>query len=633
MRLHQVIAAAAPGDAVTGQALAWRTALRGWGADGDVVAEHVHPALSNEVRRLDAGSEVLRSADALVLHYSVWSRAVEAALQSGVPVALYYHNVTPGAMLRPFNPALAQECDRARAGLGRLAGRVGPLIAVSAFNARDLAEAGMGPAHVVPLLLDLPAAAAAARPAGAPPSIVSVGRIVPNKRIDDVLRVFALFRAHRAPGATLTLVGSDDAFEDYRWSLDDLARRIGVAGVRFTGRVEDDVRDAAYADADAYLCMSEHEGFCAPLVEALAHGVPVVARAAAAVPETLGGAGILVDGPDVLPLAAEALHEVVTSERTRDGLAAAGARRLEELRSPAILPLLRSALAAPPRAPVRPPGRVALVVQRYGAEVNGGAEALARRVAGLLAEDLDLTVLTTTALDYRTWANHFPAGEDTVEGVPVVRFPVARERDPASFDALSARAYARPEDLALGAEWMEAQGPDCPGLVEHLRREGGGYDAVAFVTYLYRTTADGIAAVRDRALLVPTLHDEPPARLRIFDEVFASARALVFSTPEERELARGRFGVEDERAFVAGWGVDPPPPGPPAAVSDRPRPPVRPLRRAPRPLEGGGGARRPPRPLPGRRARRPRPRPDRRRGRAAARRSRGCGASASWTRR
>jgi glycosyltransferase involved in cell wall biosynthesis len=213
------------------------------------------------------------------------------------------------------------------------------------------------------------------------------------------------------------------------------------------------------------------------------------------------------------------------------------------------------------------PSRVGLVVQRYGPEVNGGAEQLARRVARLLTGELDLTVLTTCALDYRTWANHYPAGEQDVEGVRVVRFPVARERDVAAFDALSARAYAAPADEALGRRWMEAQGPDAPGLARHLRDEGGRYEAVAFVTYLYRTTADAIGLVADRALLVPTLHDEPPARLAIFRGVFDAARALIFSTEEERELARERFGVGDDRARVAGWGLDPPPPADPARMA------------------------------------------------------------------
>jgi glycosyltransferase involved in cell wall biosynthesis len=344
MRVHQLIAAAAPGDAVTGQALAWQGILRGWGADGAILAEHVHPELEGAVRWLGARGGDLDGADALVLHYSVWSRAVEAALSSGAPLGVCYHNVTPGSLIRAYNPGLADACDRARAELPRLRGRAAVLVADSGFNALELRQAGVGEARVVPLILDVPPVPAPVRPAGSPPSVVSVGRVVPNKRLDDVVRAFALYRGHRAPRATLTLVGTDGGFEGYRVALQDLVDRIGVEGVRFAGRVSDDERDALYARADAYLCMSEHEGFCAPLVEALARGVPVVARRAAAVPETLGGAGVLVDEPDVLPLAAEALHEVVSSQATRAGLAAAAARRHAELRPEAIVPELRSAL-------------------------------------------------------------------------------------------------------------------------------------------------------------------------------------------------------------------------------------------------------------------------------------------------
>src|SRR5687768_7702606 len=122
--------------------------------------------------------------------------------------------------------------------------------------------------------------------------------------------------------------------------------------------------------------------------------------------------------------------------------------------------------------------RVAIVVQRYGVEVNGGSETLARRIAGLLAPEIDVTVLTTCALDYRTWANHYTAGEQEVEGVRVLRFPVDEPRDP-GFDELSARAYASPADEELGRAWMRAQGPRTSLLLEHLRSDGSAYDAVA----------------------------------------------------------------------------------------------------------------------------------------------------------
>jgi glycosyltransferase involved in cell wall biosynthesis len=200
--------------------------------------------------------------------------------------------------------------------------------------------------------------------------------------------------------------------------------------------------------------------------------------------------------------------------------------------------------------------RVALVVQRYGVEVNGGAEALARRVAELLAPRVDLTVLTTRALDYLTWRDDYPPGPTEVNGVRVLRFDVPRPRDLEEFEHVSAAAYAAPKDLALGRKWVRSQGPHAPDLLAHLEQEGERYDAVAFVTYLYATTVEALPFVASRSLLLPAMHEEPPLRLRVFDEIFASARLLLFSTPEELELAQRRFGVPEHRARVVGAGVD-----------------------------------------------------------------------------
>jgi glycosyltransferase involved in cell wall biosynthesis len=212
--------------------------------------------------------------------------------------------------------------------------------------------------------------------------------------------------------------------------------------------------------------------------------------------------------------------------------------------------------------------RVAIVVQRYGEDVNGGSETLARKVAELLVDDIDVTVLTTCALDYLTWADEFPPGAAEVNGVRVLRFPVPKPRDLNDFEQASAEAYALPDDERLGRAWMHAQGPLSPELIEHLAVEGATYDAIAFVTYLYATTVEGLPHVAERALLVPTVHDEPPLRLRIFDDVFALPRLLLFSTPEEHELARTRFGVEDDRVRLVGLGTDEPPPSDPRRFAD-----------------------------------------------------------------
>jgi glycosyltransferase involved in cell wall biosynthesis len=200
--------------------------------------------------------------------------------------------------------------------------------------------------------------------------------------------------------------------------------------------------------------------------------------------------------------------------------------------------------------------KVALVVQRYGLEVNGGAEVLARRVAELIAPEVELTVLTTCALDYLTWEDHYAPGEDEVNGVRVRRFPVPAPRTLRGFEKVSSRAYAAPYDVELGWKWVRSQGPHSPALLRHLEEEGSSYDAVAFVTYLYATTVEGLPLVRDRALLLPAMHDEPPLVLHVFDEVFEAPRLLLFSTPEEMELARQRFGVGRDRSRIVGAGVD-----------------------------------------------------------------------------
>jgi len=203
-----------------------------------------------------------------------------------------------------------------------------------------------------------------------------------------------------------------------------------------------------------------------------------------------------------------------------------------------------------------PRRRVAFVVQRYGEGIDGGSETLCRDVAERLAATADVEVLTTTATDYLTWKNALPAGESIRKGVTVRRFPVASRRWVRSFGRLSERLYRTPHTVEDEIDWMIRQGPRVPTLLEHLKRESKGYDAFVFFTYLYYPTFFGMPLVAGRSVLVPTLHDEPPAHFDIFRGLFHLPRAFVWQTPEERELAREMFDVLDE-GEVAGVGLEP----------------------------------------------------------------------------
>lgn len=325
--VHQIVASVTPGDAVTDQAFAWRAALRSWGHQSEIIAEHVHEGLAAHVLHLDDARERVLDAHVLVLHYSVWSRTVDQVLGAPGEVVLCYHNITPHELLRGYSPALANLCERARAVLPSFRGRCAVVIADSTFNADELGDLGLD-AKVVPLLLNLPREPSPAAVDGER-IVLFVGRIAPNKRLEDAVRAFALYQRRHPPTASFVIVGSDVEFERYRASVENLAADLRVR-VHFTGRVSRDERELWYERASAYLSTSIHEGFCAPLLEAIAHGVPVVARAAGAVPETLGDAGVLISNGDPERFAA-ALQDVISSEQRRKALRTAGTQRLAEL--------------------------------------------------------------------------------------------------------------------------------------------------------------------------------------------------------------------------------------------------------------------------------------------------------------
>jgi glycosyltransferase involved in cell wall biosynthesis len=220
------------------------------------------------------------------------------------------------------------------------------------------------------------------------------------------------------------------------------------------------------------------------------------------------------------------------------------------------------------------PGKVLVVVQRYGAEVTGGSESHARMLVERLALTREVEVATTTALDYWTWAPHFAAGTDTVGGVPVHRFAVERGRS-ADYKDIERKVMLEKHTLADEFEWIDKQGPTCPALLEFLHCHGADYAAILFYTYIYGPTVLGLPLVPERAVLISTAHDEAALRLAPYRALFHLPRAIGFLTPEERALVRRTFrneevpdevlgtvlespGVGDAAAFRARHGIDGP---------------------------------------------------------------------------
>ncbi len=200
--------------------------------------------------------------------------------------------------------------------------------------------------------------------------------------------------------------------------------------------------------------------------------------------------------------------------------------------------------------------KLAVVVQRYGADINGGAELHARYVAEGLARHAQVEVVTTCARDYITWRTDLPAGLDEVHGVPVHRFPVARERDPLAFGRLSERVFHHPHTIQDELEWLDAEGPASPALVQFVRERRGVYDYVLFFSARYYHAFHGARAVPDRAILVPTAERDPALGLAIFQSLFRGVRAVMYNSLEEQGLIAGVAANQNVPGVVVGIGSE-----------------------------------------------------------------------------
>jgi glycosyltransferase involved in cell wall biosynthesis len=341
--VHQVLSGAGPHDAITTEAQMFRAQFRAWGWGGRDHAARIAPGLNGAIAPFNQLAPA--SGDVLLIHHSAASPRLSMLLELPNPKLLLYHNVTPPEWLWNHAPLVAVHCAIGREQLPELVRAARVAAADSAFNAAELRELGAERAEVIPLLLDRTALGPPGHgyPHG-PPTVIFVGRLSPHKRQDDVLKVFALYRRRHAPEARLVLVG-DPVTTGYAARLRALADALAPGAVTIESGIAPAELGDRYRSAHAFMCLSAHEGFCIPLLEAFHFGVPVIARPAGAVPETVGNAGLLVDDRDPAVLA-ELLHLVVSDEPLRTELARRGRERLKAYTPDVVAARLRAAVEA-----------------------------------------------------------------------------------------------------------------------------------------------------------------------------------------------------------------------------------------------------------------------------------------------
>jgi L-malate glycosyltransferase len=328
--VHQVMGVFAERDAVGCHTLALRDALRRRGVESRIFAEDVaagseqaHP-IDELVARPDDGSTVL------IYQASTFAEAAEVCAARGEPLVVNYHNITPARFFARWEPTTTAELAAARCQVAQLASRATLAIADSTYNAHELIDMGYHHVEVAPVLIDLDRMRAprarSAWPDRPGARWLFVGRIAPNKAQHEVVKAFAVFRRLFDRQAVLALPGRSSS-HSYQVAVDALITSLGLDdAVMRPGSVADEDLAALYRDADVFVCLSEHEGFCNTVVEAMAFGVPVVANSAAALPETVGDAAVVLHRPSSAVVAA-AVHRVTSDPRVRDALVAAGYRR------------------------------------------------------------------------------------------------------------------------------------------------------------------------------------------------------------------------------------------------------------------------------------------------------------------
>jgi glycosyltransferase involved in cell wall biosynthesis len=357
-RVHQILATLGYGDAIGNEVLGINRALRAAGYLSEIIVETADPRLEDlTVDYRDIVDEIGED-DLLIHHFSLGSRASRTAFALPCRMAIVYHNITPPEYFLGVHDQLVRQCYHGRRELLAYRTRCEMALGDSEFNRQELEALGFSPTAVLPVVPGF------SHLQGPPDTrvldafdddwtnVLFVGRVIPNKRPDDLIRFFHAYKTWFNPRSRLIIAGSYGGFDAYLAQLHALIAALGVRDVHILGQVTNEELTALYDCADVYLCASEHEGFCVPLVEAFYKGVPVVAYAATAVPATMDGGGVLYETRDPRRVAAivdGVISDSVVQETILERQDAALDRMLGKDFDGTLLHLVAEILAAPRR--------------------------------------------------------------------------------------------------------------------------------------------------------------------------------------------------------------------------------------------------------------------------------------------
>ena len=364
-RVHQILATLGYGDAIGNEVLGINRALRRAGYTSEIIVETADPRLEDLTVDYRDIVDELDEQDLLIHHFSLGSRASRTAFALPSRMALIYHNITPPEYFLGVHDQLVRQCYHGRRELLPYRTRCDIALGDSEFNRQELETLGFPQTAVLPVVPDFthldvsPDTRILREYDDEWTNILFVGRVIPNKRPDNLIRFFHAYKTLYNPRARLILAGSYGGFDSYLARLHALVHSLGVEDVHFLGQVTNEELTALYDVADLFLCASEHEGFCVPLIEAFHKRVPVMALAATAVPATMDGGGVLYTTTEPRDVAA-IVQRVIENRDVQDDMLARQDAALDRLQAQdfegMVTRIVRDILASPriPHAPVAP---------------------------------------------------------------------------------------------------------------------------------------------------------------------------------------------------------------------------------------------------------------------------------------
>jgi len=298
--VHQLLPTVSPYDAIGNEVFVIQSILTKLGYDSKIYAENIHPDLKRKVKKLTEYKQNKEKNDIFIYHHSIGSNVFDFIESLDKKIIMIYHNITPPEFFEDINDEISELCHLGRTQLEKLKNKVEFAVAASEYSRIDLEKLGYKKTTVIPILLDMqkykkqPDQDLISKYQNYT-NILYVGRITPSKRIDEVIKIFHYYNSNINPDSNLFLLGMFDGLSDkYYLSLKLMIEKTGIKNVFFVTDANDKILVTYYSLADLFITMSNHEGFCVPLVENMFFRVPIIANNSSAIPYTLGNAGVLI---------------------------------------------------------------------------------------------------------------------------------------------------------------------------------------------------------------------------------------------------------------------------------------------------------------------------------------------------